>query len=156
MFNKFFGKKNDGFYMEAKDTTPPKADAPKAVAAKTTIIVEEPVKAATADVVAEPTEKKAASTKTSIKKDKKQDGTSVKAEAVAPAPATVASVTVAPAAVFTNFATDYLVTPSVAGNRRRPGANMKGFMSMARDVKEMKKGSQANQQKQKAAKRTEA
>jgi hypothetical protein len=158
MFNKFFGKKNDGFYMQVDEAAPPKAAvtpevtkvaAPKAeVAAKSDVVSDTSVVAATTEA---PAEQKSKSAKTSIKKDKKQE--KKKDEPAAPAEvATAAPV----AATFTNFATDYLVTPAVAGNRRRPGANMKGFMSMARDVKEMKKGSQGNQQKAKAAKKTEA
>jgi hypothetical protein len=163
MFNKFFGKKNDGFYMQVDEAAPPKAavtpkeatkvaapkaDIPKAeVAAKSDVVSDTTVVTATTEA---PAEQKSKSAKTSIKKDKKQE----KKEDEPAASAEV--VTVAPvAAAFTNFATDYLVTPAIAGNRRRPGANMKGFMSMARDVKEMKKGSQGSQQKAKAAKKTE-
>jgi hypothetical protein len=158
MFKKFFGKKNDGFYMQADESAPPKAttvlkevaakskvDAPQADIAKETVAQSD----ASPEVVATPettAEQKTKSAKTSIKKDKKkEDKAAVQPEIVAAAPM---------AQAFTNFATDYLVTPAVAGNRRRPGANMTGFMSMARDVKEMKKGSQGNQKK--AAKKTEA
>jgi hypothetical protein len=163
MFKKFFGKKNDGFFMQIDESAPPKAaattpeaatkskvDVPKAdVAAKS---VPEAMPANT--VVAAPeavTEQKTKSAKTSIKKDKKDDK---KQEKATVQPEVVAAEPVA--SPFTNFATDYLVTPAVAGDRRRPSANMKGFISMARDVKDMKKGSQGNQIKQKAAKKTEA
>jgi hypothetical protein len=162
MFKKFFGKKNDGFFMQVDESAPPKAaaapeaatkskvDAPKAdVATKS---VPEATSANTVVAIPEaPTEQKTKSGKTSIKKDKKDDK---KQEKATIQPEVVAAEPVAP--LFTNFATDYLVTPAVAGNRRRPGANMTGFMSMARDVKDMKKGSQGNQLKQKAAKKTEA
>jgi hypothetical protein len=178
MFNKFFGKKNDGFYMQVDESAPPKAvvATKETVAAKpkvaetkvsetkagaATETASQPVDITPATVATtaseNPTEKKAEqkakSAKTSIKdkKDKKEDK---KSEKSAAQPEVIAAAPVA--AAFTNFATDYLVTPAVAGNRRRPGANMKGFMSMARDVKEMKKGSQGNQQKAKAAKKTEA
>jgi hypothetical protein len=181
MFNKFFGKKNDGFYMQVDESAPPKAvvATKETVAAKpkvaetkvsetkagaATETASQPVDitpATVATIASEnPTEKKAEqkakSAKTSIKdkKDKKEDKKSEKPEKSAAQPEVIAAAPVA--AAFTNFATDYLVTPAVAGNRRRPGANMKGFMSMARDVKEMKKGSQGNQQKAKAAKKTEA
>jgi hypothetical protein len=150
MFNKFFGKKNDGFYMQVDESAPPKAVAATKevakVAAKSDVVSETTVVAATSEAS---TEQKSKSTKTSIKKDKKQENKKDE-----PAVNTAVAVTTPTAPTFTNFATDYLVTPAVAGNRRRPGANMKGFMSMARDVKEMKKGSQANQKK--AAKKTEA
>jgi hypothetical protein len=170
MFKKFFGKKNDGFYMQVDESAPPKADAPKADNSKSKDVVAKteaaPAKQSLAtqpsEIVAEPiaaidpvakgqSEPKAKSAKTSIKKDKKQDKKAEEPIAVSKA---TSSEPVAPA--FTNFATDYLVTPAIAGNRRRPGANMKSFMSMARDVKDMKKGSQGNQQKAKAAKKTEA
>jgi hypothetical protein len=165
MFKKFFGKKNDGFFMQIDESAPPKAvAAPEEVVAKakvdapkTATAPENPsatpasLVATTSDAEA-PTEQKTKSAKTSIKKDKKQNkekdqAATVQTEVVATAPITPA---------FTNFATDYLLTPAVAGNRRSPGANMKNFMSMARDVKEMKKGSQGSQQKAKAAKKTEA
>jgi hypothetical protein len=174
MFNKFFGKKNDGFYMQVDESAPPKAVA----ATKETVAAKSKVAETKADVATETVfepavitpetvattvsetstekkaEQKAKSAKTSIKKDKKDKKEEKKPEKSAAQPEVIA---VAPvAAAFTNFATDYLVTPAVAGNRRRPGANMKGFMSMARDVKDMKKGSQGNQQKAKAAKKTEA
>lgn len=160
--------------MQVDESAPPKADAPKAdkskpqdVVAKTEAapanesLATQPL-AIVAEAVAEPiaaidpvakgqSEPKAKSAKTSIKKDKKQDKKAEEPIAVSKA---TSSEPVAPA--FTNFATDYLVTPAIAGNRRRPGANMKSFMSMARDVKDMKKGSQGNQQKAKAAKKTEA
>jgi hypothetical protein len=171
MFNKLFGKKNDGFYMQIDESAPPKAAEPKEAAAKEKITVakaneakadENKESAAKSEVapaavatIAAPADQKTKSAKTSIKKDKKEDKKPEKATEKNPVqPEAVAAAPVAPA--FTNFATDYLVTSAVAGNRRRPGANMKGFMSMARDVKEMKKGSQGNQQKAKAAKRTEA
>lgn len=161
MFKKFFGKKNDGFYMQVDESAPPKADNSKSkdVVAKTEAApAKQSLATQPSEIVAEPiaaidpvakgqSEPKAKSAKTSIKKDKKAE------EPIAVSKAT-SSEPVAPA--FTNFATDYLVTPAIAGNRRRPGANMKSFMSMARDVKDMKKGSQGNQQKAKAAKKTEA
>jgi hypothetical protein len=143
--------------MQADESAPPKAAAaPQEVATKSPVpasnaaVIKENVAAsdvapvAVLEVVATPetpAEQKTKSAKTSIKKDKKQD----KKKEVATVQPAVAAVPMA--AAFTNFATDYLVTPAVAGNRRRPGANMKGFMSMARDVKEMKKGSQGNQQR---------
>ena len=161
MFKKFFGKKNDGFFMQVDESAPPKAAAaPKEVATKSKVDAPKAAVATestpqpevtTATIVADPTEQKTKSAKTSIKKDKKDDK---KPEKATVQPEVVAAEPVASA--FTNFATDYLVTPAVAGNRRRPGANMKGFVSMARDVKDMKKGSQGNQMKQKAAKKTEA
>ncbi len=159
MFKKFFGKKNDGFYMQVDESAPPKAavapkevvaDAPKAEDAKADAPKAAEVTAKSEVVSKASAEQKSKSAKTSIKKDKNQ-------EKKKDEPAKTEVAVVAPVIpTITNFATDYLVTPAIAGNRRRPGANMKGFVSMARDVKEMKKGSQGNQQKQKAAKKTEA
>ncbi len=163
MFKKLFGKK-DGFYMQVDESAPPIANAPKAEAPKTKTEAA-PAKVSPAaeiagvapPVVAEftaatdqanQTDKKAKSAKTSIKKDKKDKKEDAKAKVPSEVVAAVAD-TVAPSApAITNFATDYLVIPAVAGNRRRPGANMKGFMTMAREVKETKKGSQGNQQVQ--------
>jgi hypothetical protein len=160
MFKKFFGKKNDGFYMQIDESAPPKAVVapkevekvaePKAEVAAKSAVAETTVVASTSEA---PTEPKSKSAKTSIKKDKKPESKKdKKPENKKDEPVVQPEVA---AVTFTNFATDYLVTPAVAGNRRRPGANMKGFVSMARDVKEMKKGSQGNQQKAKDAKKTE-
>jgi hypothetical protein len=174
MFKKFFGKKNDGFYMQVDESvaptiTPSKAAEPKEVAPQAKVVAPkaEPAtesasqpEVTTATVVADPTteqtEQKTKSAKTSIKKNKKEDqkGKDKKEDKAAVQPEITTATPVA--AAFSNFATDYLITPAVAGNRRRPGANMKGFMSMARDVKEMKKGSTGSQLKEKAAKKTEA
>jgi hypothetical protein len=53
------------------------------------------------------------------------------------APASVSAP--APAApVITNFATDYLIKPSSISGRRMPGANMKGFLDLARQVEKPK------------------
>jgi hypothetical protein len=39
---------------------------------------------------------------------------------------------------ITNFATDYLIKPSSISGRRMPGANMKGFLDLARQVEKPK------------------
>ena len=203
MFNKLFGKKKDGFYMQIDESAPseaaePKTAQPEAVKAKETapkakvnaaqalamkilpkakakgdvatetapqpevalasVAVPEALttpetKSDNALVAEAPTAQKNKSTKTSIKKGKKEEDKKPEKDTASPE-VVAAAAPVAP--MFTNFATDYLVTPAVAGNRRRPGANMKGFMSMAKDVKDMKKGSVGNQIKTKAAKKTEA
>ena len=45
----------------------------------------------------------------------------------------------APAAPpITNFATDYLIKPSSNNSRRMPGANMRGFLDLARQVEKPK------------------
>jgi hypothetical protein len=131
VFNKFFGKKNDGFYMQVEDNAPaakvaaktkPDATAVVAPAATPTATI-----AATADV---PTATPAAVAKTEKKSAKK----AVDEQKVAPvAPAVVAP---APAlAPLTNFATDYLIKPSSDSTRRRPGANMSKFLELAREAK---------------------
>jgi hypothetical protein len=152
MFNKLFGKK-DGFYMQVDESAPPKANAPEAPVAKapkTEVTPTETIAATEAVAVTVAAKESAAkngqgdtkakSAKTSIKNEKKKEAIEAKPEAT-----TVVVVSSAPA--ITNFATDYLVIPAVAGIRRRPGANMKGFMTMAREVKETKKGSIGNLQK---------
>ena len=59
-----------------------------------------------------------------------------KAEADKVAQALVPTVPAAPP--ITNFATDYLIKPSSDSGRRRPGANMKGFLDLARQVEKPK------------------
>jgi hypothetical protein len=141
MFNKLFGKK-DGFYMQADESAPAKANAPKAEAPKAEVAKTEAIAVVEESPSNDEASVAANSTKTSIKKDKKKDTDAAQVTAV------VSAVVTATAPAITNFATDYLVIPAVAGIRRRPGANMKGFMTMAREVKETKKGSQGNQQVQ--------
>lgn len=104
------------------------------VAAPLAIATAEEVSSAAepAEIVAAPESTKA--TKTSIKDKKKQEKAGKKDTKAAPSPEKVAPVA-APAQVFTNFATDYLIQPSSNGSRRRPGANMKNFVTMAREVK---------------------
>jgi hypothetical protein len=144
MFNKLFGKK-DGFYMQVDESAMPKANAPKAEAPKAEVAKTEATAVVEESVAKDESATTAKSTKTSIKKDKKKDAAEAQPEVT-----TRVSASAVPAIpAITNFATDYLVIPAVAGNRRRPGANMKGFMTMAREVKESKKGSQGNQQSQK-------
>ncbi len=189
MFNKLFGKKNDGFYMQIDESAPPQAETPKTEAPKTApakakfptfgkskdksqeaaatsaappatssaatqtaVIVAEP--AASDPAAKEQSESKAKSAKTSIKDKKDKSKKEKKAEEPIAVTQTPTAIPQPATPAITNFATDYLVTAAVAGNRRRPGANMKGFMTMARDVKEMKKGSQGSQLKQKAAEKT--
>jgi hypothetical protein len=144
MFKRLFGKKNDGFYMQADESKAP-APVEKAAAAPTekkvaaAVPVETPAPPATekAEPVAEESPK---ATKTSIK-DKKKDKKKTKGESKAATPAIetelVATVSAAEPTI-TNFATDYLIKPSSISSRRRPGANMKQFMDMARQVETKK------------------
>ncbi len=158
MFKKLFGKigkKNDGFYMQIEEPT---AQASTEQAAKT--VAPSPVEKVAATPVVAPAAKVTENTepqaavpvesdkakktagkdkKTSIK-DKKKKKAEKDSPVVAPAPVTVATTTAEPA--FTNFATDYLIKPSSNSNRRRPGANMKQFMDMAKQVETKKSPSQ--------------
>ena len=133
MFKKFFGKKNDGFYLQIEDdkaAPTPEAKAkvqakPAAVAtpAPTAVVTTETTSVATATAPASKADKKAA--KTEKKSTKKAEAPKV---VEAPAP-------VAAAPAITNFATDYLIKPSSISSRRLPGANMSGFLELARQVK---------------------
>jgi hypothetical protein len=128
MFKKFFGKKNDGFYLQledddAKSTSTAKAPekaAPVATPAPAAAVASAPA-AATPAAKADPKQAKA---------DKKA---TKKAEApkAEPAPTPVAA---PPQPTITNFATDYLIKPSSNSGRRRPGANMRQFMDLARQM----------------------
>jgi hypothetical protein len=134
MFKKLFGKKNDGFYMQAEE-----AKTPAPVTPVVPVATVAPV--AIAANVAEPVVVAADASpakKTSVK-DKKKAKPEKDGKKVAETPAPVAVVAVAAAApAFTNFATDYLIKPASSSNRRRPGANMKQFMDMARQVETKK------------------
>jgi hypothetical protein len=74
-------------------------------------------------------------TKTSIKDKKKAKGEAKVNPAVEPASVATA---VSSEPAITNFATDYLIKPSSNSSRRRPGANMKQFMDMAKQVETKK------------------
>lgn len=126
MFKRFFGKKNDGFYLQVEDdkaAPKPAAKAPASAPAKPASV------AAPAATVTTPV---APAAKADKKSGKKADGPKVVA---APAPVAVA----APAApAITNFATDYLIKPSSISSRRLPGANMNKFLELARQVEKPK------------------
>jgi hypothetical protein len=124
VFKKFFGKKNDGFYLQIEDdNAAPKPEAKaKAPAKPESVSTPAPAVAAVTTPVA-PAAK-------ADKKSAKKAETPKKVEA--PAPVAV-SAPVAPA--ITNFATDYLIKPSSISSRRLPGANMNGFLELARQVK---------------------
>jgi hypothetical protein len=137
VFKKFFGKKNDGFYIQLEEadasSTPQAKDKakPESVATPLSPVAAAPVAAATttAPATATKTEEKAAKAdKKSAKKAEDPKAT------VAPTP--VVSAPAAPP--ITNFATDYLIKPSSSSGRRLPGANMKGFLELARQVEKPK------------------
>jgi hypothetical protein len=158
MFEKLFGifgKKNDGFYMQADESTAPdpvenvvvspnaKAPAPEKKVEKVAVAAVTPTetKASLSNEKAEPVaEESPKATKTSIK-DKKKDKKKTKGESKAATPAIETELVATVATVeptITNFATDYLIKPSSISSRRRPGANMKQFMDMARQVETKK------------------
>ena len=138
MFKKFFGKKNDGFYLQIEDdNAAPKPAAkakakPEAVATPASTVVVATETTATVPATVPVTAPAAKADKKVAKTDKKSPK---KAESpkVVETPAPVAPVATAPA--ITNFATDYLIKPSSISSRRRPGANMSGFLELARQVK---------------------
>jgi hypothetical protein len=149
MLKNLFGKKNDGFYMQIDESQPTsakpvaKVEAADQKAAPAAVEKTAPAKAEKKEVTAvaegaiaaetSAPEAKAKSSKTSIKDKKGKDKEDKKSAAKPTAP--VAPVVAPMLPVMTNFATDYLIKPSSTSGRRRPGANMKSFVTMARDVK---------------------
>jgi hypothetical protein len=142
VFKKFFGKKNDGFFLQLEDE-----DAASKPAAKADSNVQDKAKDAKSSVAAVVSAVNPAAVITTattaapqskaeqkaVKADKKDKKSAKQAEEtkISKAPAPVAA-PVAPA--ITNFATDYLIKPSSSSSRRLPGANMKGFLAMAQDI----------------------
>ena len=117
MLKNLFGGKKSDFYLELKETDgEQKATATTAAAAP---VVEAPAPVA---------EKKAK--KTSVKKEKQVKETPA-APVSAPAPVAATNGKVEPQEV--EFATKYLITPSMS--RRRPGPSLNGFKDMARKAK---------------------
>jgi hypothetical protein len=129
VFKKFFGKKNDGFYLQLEDDDAPKPAAkakPEAVAPATPApATKETAPVAAKTEAAAPAAPKAAkSEQKSVKKAEDPKAVEQKAPVV----------TAPPAPPITNFATDYLIKPSSNSSRRLPGANMRGFLDLARKV----------------------
>ncbi|MBD2291407.1 hypothetical protein H6F92_22565 [Microcystis wesenbergii FACHB-1317] len=117
MLKNLFGGKKSDFYLELKETDgEQEATATTAAAAP---VVEAPAPVA---------EKKAK--KTSVKKEKQVKETPA-APVSAPAPLAATNGKVEPQEV--EFATKYLITPSLS--RRRPGPSLNGFKDMARKAK---------------------
>jgi len=140
-----FGKKNDGFYLQLEDedassvpeakaeATPDATPVPPVVVATTN----EPVDVVTAPIaITAPVAIIATATKAEQKAAKIDKKAAKKAEADKVIQALVPTVPAAPP--ITNFATDYLIKPSSDSGRRRPGANMKGFLDLARQVEKPK------------------
>jgi outer membrane biosynthesis protein TonB len=147
MLKNLFGKKNDGFYMQIDESQPTPAQpvakvepaatqkaAPAPVEKKAEPAKEMVVVAEGAAETSAP-EAKAKSSKTSVKDKKNKEDKKAEDKSAAKTTETVAPVAATMLPVMTNFATDYLIKPSSTSGRRRPGANMKSFVTMARDVK---------------------
>ena len=125
MLKNLFGGKKSDFYLELKETDgEQKATATTAAAAP---VVEAPAPAG--ESAAAPVAEKKAQ-KTSIKKEKQVKETPA-APVSAPAPLAATNGKVEPQEV--EFATKYLITPSMS--RRRPGPSLNGFKDMARKAK---------------------
>jgi hypothetical protein len=144
VFKKFFGKKNDGFYLQledeqassqptAKTKTPDPAPAkPEPVATSTPPVAAVKEAASVAPATKSVAEPAATVEKKSLKTEKKSAQKAQTPKKVeAPAPVAVAAPVAPP---ITNFATDYLIKPSSNSSRRQPGANMNGFLELARQV----------------------
>jgi hypothetical protein len=141
-FKKLFGKKNDGFFLQLEDedaTSKPAAKA-KDSAPASVVVAAEPVPAAT--TIAAPATGAAVDTKAAKAEEKAAKAAKRTAGKTAEAPTVVAVAPVAASAptapAITNFATDYLIKPSSISGRRMPGANMKGFLDLARQVEKPK------------------
>jgi hypothetical protein len=151
MLKNLFGKKKDGFYMQIDESQPTpakpvaKVEAAAAPAAVPTAApVEKQVEPAQEVVAVDGAiaaetpapEAKAKNSKTSIKdKKKNKEDKKAKDKSVATPAVAVAPVAAPMLPVMTSFASDYLIKPSSTSGRRRPGANMKSFVNMAREVK---------------------
>jgi hypothetical protein len=133
MFKLFGSKKKEEFFVEIGDATEQSVEA-KPAAPVEAAKAEAPVEAAKAEAPVEAAKAEAPETKTKTKK------TSIKnkaAKAQAPAATPVAPAP-APApkkpAPDVLFAPNYLM-PTPSSTRRRPGANMNGFLDMAQQYK---------------------
>ncbi|MFM6900587.1 MAG: hypothetical protein ACKPKF_26120 [Microcystis panniformis] len=125
MLKNLFGGKKSDFYLELKETDgEQQATATTAAAAP---VVEAP--AAAVEPAAVPVAEKKTK-KTSVKKEKQVKETPA-APVSAPAPVAATNGKVEPQEV--EFATKYLITPSMS--RRRPGPSLNGFKDMARKAK---------------------
>jgi hypothetical protein len=122
MLKNLFGGKKSNFYLELKETD---SATSAAVTTEAHTAVVETTAPAVESAPAPVAEKKAK--KTSVKKEKKAK----EAPVSAPAPVAAAPAKVEPTEV--EFATKYLITPSMS--RRRPGPSLNGFKDMARKAK---------------------
>jgi hypothetical protein len=159
VFKKLFGKKNDGFFLQLDDegaSSKPAAKAKEQDLAQPKVATSAPAVAtpaattipAPAAIAPEPVAK--SDSKADSKKVAKE---AKKAVAVVKTPEPVVAVPALPA--ISNFATDYLIEPADNSDRRRPGANMRGFMEMARQVEKPKAFKNTAAERKPAEKTTE-
>jgi hypothetical protein len=123
MLKNLFGGKKTNFYLELKETD---SEQKAVVATEAPAPVVESAPAPAVESAPAPVAEKKAK-KTSVKKEKKAK----EAPVSAPAPVAAAPAKVEPTEV--EFATKYLITPSMS--RRRPGPSLNGFKDMARKAK---------------------
>lgn len=139
IINRSGEKKNGGFYLQLdEDGNDVKATpTPQAVIAKANEVNGNgKTAAATKSVQADtPTENPAPEAKKSAKVSiKKAKAKTPKTEPVAVTPAPAVKPAKPPEPTEKTFAPKYL-TPTSTSSRRRPGANMNGFLEMARQAK---------------------
>jgi hypothetical protein len=135
VFKKFFGKKNDGFFLQLEDDSAQKPAEKAKTPAKPEAVAPATPAPATKETAPVATKTEAAAAPATPKAAKSEKKSVKKAEtpkAVVEPKAPV--VTAPPAPPVTNFATDYLMKPSSNSSRRLPGANMRGFLDLARKV----------------------
>jgi cytoskeletal protein RodZ len=131
-------KRSSGYFLElddAQSTSAPVTAAPKAVEKAPAA---QPVAVATAEPAA-PAAKPKTSRKEKLAALAATNGEVSKADAAAmtpvkPEPATANQALNLPQPTVTTFAPEYLL-PKATSTRRRPGANMSSFLTMARQVK---------------------
>jgi hypothetical protein len=133
VFKNLFGKKKDGFYLQLEDEQATSQPAAKAKTPAPAPAKPEPVaavKEATAVAPAATSAAPAAKVEKKSVKTEKKSAQKVETPKVEAAPAKLVPAT----PPVTNFAPDYLIKPSANSSRRLPGANMKGFLDLARQV----------------------
>jgi hypothetical protein len=113
MFKLFGSKKNDSFFLEIDENSAPAAEAPAA------------------EAPAESAKPEPAKKVRSIKEKAKAAKAEAPQAPAAPAPAVAAPQKTAETVLF---ASDYLM-PAPNSTRRTPGANMSGFLEMAKQYK---------------------
>ncbi|MGC9503198.1 hypothetical protein [Baaleninema sp.] len=129
MLNKLFGSKKEEFFVELDDSKGAKKEEAPTQAAAPEVKEEKKEDAVKPKKEAKPTAKKEEK-KPAAKSQKKAEK---KAEKPAPAPQPKAKPAAPKQPVATGFATQFLMPNSVTP-RRRPSANMKAFLDMAKET----------------------